>query len=56
MNASTLLDGVLDSGRADAVALITEDGDVSYRSLASMVAAVACVSAVSSGSSASNAS
>ena len=41
MNASTLLDRVLDSGRADAVALITEEGDVSYRELASMVGAVA---------------
>jgi benzoate-CoA ligase family protein len=41
MNASTLLDGVLDSGRAEAVALITEDGDVTYGGLARMVAAVA---------------
>ncbi len=41
MNASTLLDGVLDSGRADAVALITEDGEVTYRELAGMVGAMA---------------
>ena len=31
MNASTLLDGVLDSGRADSVSLITDDGEVTYR-------------------------
>ena len=41
MNASMLLDRILDSGRAEAVALITEDGEVSYRELARMVAAVA---------------
>ena len=41
MNASTLLDGVLDSGRADAVALITDDGEVTYRELAGLVGATA---------------
>ena len=37
-NASTLLDGVLESGRADEIALITEEGTVSYGELARMVA------------------
>ena len=41
MNASTLLDGVLDSGRADAVSLITDDGEVTYRELAGLVGATA---------------
>ncbi len=41
MNASTLLDRVLDSGRADVVGLITEDGEVTYRELAGMVGAMA---------------
>lgn len=39
-NASTLLDRVLESGRVDEIALITEDGTVSYRELARMVSAV----------------
>jgi benzoate-CoA ligase family protein len=39
-NTSTLLDDVLDVGRGDAVALITEEGTVSYRELARMTAAV----------------
>jgi benzoate-CoA ligase family protein len=41
MNASTLLDDVLNSGRADSVALIAEEGQVSYRELTGMTAAVA---------------
>ena len=39
-NASTLLDGVLEAGRADEIALITEEGMVSYGELGRMVAAV----------------
>jgi benzoate-CoA ligase family protein len=38
-NTSTLLDDVLAAGRADEVALITEDGTVSYGELARMTAA-----------------
>jgi benzoate-CoA ligase family protein len=37
-NASSLLDGVLESGRADEIALITEEGMISYRELARMTA------------------
>ena len=39
-NASTLLDGVLEAGRADEIALVTEEGMVSYGELGRMVAAV----------------
>jgi benzoate-CoA ligase len=39
-NASTLLDTALEAGRADEIALITEDGTVSYGELARMVAAM----------------
>src|ERR1700751_1449634 len=39
-NASTLLDGVLEAGREDEIALVTEQGTVSYGELARMVAAV----------------
>jgi benzoate-CoA ligase len=39
-NASTLLDTALEAGRADEIALITEDGTVTYSELARMVAAM----------------
>ncbi|HET7048318.1 MAG TPA: benzoate-CoA ligase family protein [Solirubrobacteraceae bacterium] len=39
-NASTLLDRVLEAGRADEIALITDEGMVSYGELGRMVAAV----------------
>ena len=41
INASTLLDANLDAGRADRVALITADREVTYGELASLVAGVA---------------
>ena len=41
LNASTLLDANLKAGRADKVALITAEGDVTYGRLASLVAGVA---------------
>jgi benzoate-CoA ligase family protein len=39
-NASTLLDRVLEAGRGDEIALVTEEGMVSYGELGRMVAAV----------------
>jgi len=41
LNASTLLDAQLEAGRADAPALLTIDGAVSYRELAGLTGAVA---------------
>ncbi len=41
LNASTLLDANLDAGRAEEVALITAEGEVTYGRLASFVAGVA---------------
>jgi benzoate-CoA ligase family protein len=41
LNASTLLDRVLDAGRADRVALVTDSGVVTYGDLARTTAAVA---------------
>lgn len=41
LNASTLLDANLDSGRAEQPALLTADGVVSYRELAGLTGAVA---------------
>jgi benzoate-CoA ligase len=40
INASTLLDANLEAGRADKVALITADGEVTYGRLASLVAGI----------------
>jgi len=41
VNASTLLDTNLDAGRADSIALVLEDGSVSYGELASLTGGVA---------------
>ena len=41
LNASTLLDANLEAGRADAPALLTADGTVTYRELAGLTGAVA---------------
>jgi benzoate-CoA ligase family protein len=41
LNASTLLDQQLEQGRAEKVALLTGDGEVTYRELASLTAGVA---------------
>ena len=41
LNASTLLDANLEAGRADAPALLTADGTITYRELAGLTGAVA---------------